>query len=76
MERTQRFSSIGNQTQKTLFLASNDQTLNFEPNRAFIRFTKLLIEQTRTSFFQTSNKLHHVHLLVIKPYFWFRTIEH
>ena len=59
----------------TLFLALNNQTLNFEPNRAFIRFTKLLIEPTRTSFFQTSHEIEHVHLLVIElkyPIFGFK----
>ena len=50
----------------TLFLASNERTSNIEPNRAFARFTKLLIELTRTSFFRTSNKLERVHLLVIE----------
>ena len=50
----------------TLFLASNDWTSNFEPNRAFTRFTKLHIELTRTSFFRTSKELEHVHLLVIE----------
>ena len=50
----------------TLFLASNDRTSNFEPNRAFTRFTKLLFELTRTSLFRTSNELEHVHLLVIE----------
>ena len=48
----------------TLFLASNDRTSNFEPNRAFTRFTKSLIELTQTPFFQTSNELERVHLLV------------
>ena len=36
----------------TLFLALNDRTSNFEPNRAFTRFTKLLIKLTGTSFFE------------------------
>ena len=40
--------------------------LNIEPNGAFTRFTKLLIELTWTSFFWISNTLEHVHLLVIK----------
>ena len=35
-----------------LFLASNEQTSNIEPNRDFTIFTKLLIEQTRTSVFE------------------------
>ena len=39
---------------------------NIEPNRAFTRFPKLLIELTRTSIFRTSNKLEHVYLLAIK----------
>ena len=59
--------------------ASNDRTSNFEANRAFTRFTKLLIELIGTLFFQTLNKLEHVHLLVIElkhPIFGLRTIEH
>ena len=48
----------------TLFLASNKQTSNIKPNRAFTRFTKLLIEQTRTS-----NGLKRVHLLVIEQFY-------
>ena len=39
---------------------------NIEPNRAFTKFTRLLIELTRTSFFRTANKFEHVHLLVIE----------
>ena len=39
---------------------------NIEPNKAFTRFTKLFIQLTRTSFFQTSNEFQHVHLLVVK----------
>ena len=39
---------------------------NIEPIRAFTKFTKLLIELTRTSFFRTSNKLERVHLLEIE----------
>ena len=35
-----------------LFLASNERTSNIEPNRDFTIFTKLLIEQTRTSVFE------------------------
>ena len=50
----------------TLFLASNDRTSNFEPNRAFTTLTKSLIELTRTSFFRTSNELERVHLMVIE----------
>ena len=50
----------------TLFLASNKRKSNNDPNRVFTRFTKLLIELTWTSFFQTLNKLQHVHLLVIE----------
>ena len=49
----------------TLFLASNEQT-NIKPKRAIIRFTNLLIKQTRTSIFWTINELHRVHLLVIE----------
>ena len=40
--------------------------LEHKPNRAFTRFTKLLIELTWTSFFRTLNKFEFVHLLVIK----------
>ena len=48
------------------WLAWNDRTSNFEPNKAINRFTKLLIEQTRTLFFfWTLNELKCVHLLVI-----------
>ena len=43
----------------TLFLASIDRTSNFEPNRAFTRFTKLLFQLARTSLFWTSNELEH-----------------
>ena len=50
----------------TLFLASNDRTSNFEPNRALNRFTELLFKLTRTSLFWTSNELKRVHLLVIE----------
>ena len=39
---------------------------NIEPNRAFTRFTKLLIELTRTLFFLTLYELERVHLLVIE----------
>ena len=39
---------------------------NIEPNRAFTKFTKLLIELTRTSFFRTLNELERVHLLEIE----------
>ena len=34
--------------------------------KAFNRFPKLFIAQTQTSFFRTSNRLEHVHLLVIE----------
>ena len=50
----------------TLFLALNDRTSNFEPNRAFTKFSKLLIEQNQTSVFQTLKELRLVHLLVIE----------
>ena len=39
---------------------------NIEPNRAFTKFTKLIIELTRTSFFRTSNEFKRVHLLEIE----------
>ena len=44
-------SSIGDQT-RTLFFASNERKSKIESNRAFTRFTKLLIKQTWTSFFE------------------------
>ena len=62
----------------TLFLASNDRTSNFEPNWAFTRFTKLLIEQTRTSFFRTLDEFELVHLWVIElehPLFCFERLN-
>ena len=46
--------------------ALNDRTSKFEPKRAFPRFTTLLIELTRTSFFQTSNELERVYLMMIE----------
>ena len=50
-----------NQTNSnTLFLAWNDQTLNFGHITVFTTFTKILIELTRTSFFRTSNELESV----------------
>ena len=55
----------------TLFLASNDRTSNFEPKRAITRFTKLLLELTRTS-----NELERIGNRTRTPYFWLRTIEH
>ena len=39
---------------------------NFETNRAFTRFAKLLFELTQTSLFQTSNELECAHILVIE----------
>ena len=59
----------------TLFLASNELTSNFQPNRAFTGITKSLIDLTWTSFFQTSDQLEPVHLLVIElkhPIFGFK----
>ena len=50
----------------TLFSALKELTSNSKPNRAFTRFTKLLIELTRTSIFPTLNELERVHLMVIK----------
>ena len=73
IEQTRRCSSIG-----YLFLASNDRTSNFEPNRAFTRFSKLLIEQYRTSVFRTLNELERVHLMVIElehPIFGFERLD-
>ena len=69
IERTQTCSCIGDRTRTAyIFLATNDQRSNFEYNRAFTRFTKSLneVDSNQTSFFQTSNKLKHVHLLVIE----------
>ena len=63
IERIQTCSSIGDQIQTSYF--GFEQT-NIEPNRAFTRFTKLLIELTRTSFFQIQKELEHVHLLIIE----------
>ena len=53
-------SSIGDQT-RTLFFASNERKSKIESNRAFARFTKLLIKQTRTS-----NEFELVHLFEIE----------
>ena len=50
----------------TLFLASNNQTSNFELDKAFTRFTKLLFELTRTSLFRKPKELERFHLLVIE----------
>ena len=43
IERTRTCSSIGDRTQIPYFWL---QMSNFEPNRAFTRFTKLFIEPT------------------------------
>ena len=77
IERTQTCSSIGDRTRTTYFWL---RTSNFEPNRAFARFTKSLFELTRTSLIRTSNQFERVHLLVMKlghPIFGFKrlTIE-
>ena len=45
---------------------SGFEQTNIKPDTAFTRFTKLLMEQTRTSFIRTSNRLECVHLLVIE----------
>ena len=45
--------SIGNETRTPYFLASNEQTLNIEPDRAFTRFTKSLIEHCFLNIKQT-----------------------
>ena len=48
---------------------------NFNKDKAFTRFTKLLIELTRTLFFRLSNESKRVHLFVIKlehPIFGFK----
>ena len=59
------------------FLASDDRTSNFEPNWAFTRFTKLLIELTWTSFFEYQTKTcSSIGNWTQTPYFWLRTIEH
>ena len=49
-----------------LYFASNQCRLNIESNRAFIRFTKFLIEKTQILFFRTWKGLKCVHLLVIE----------
>ena len=64
IERTLTCSSIVDQTQKKTTFGF--EHTNIEPNRAFNRFTKLLIELARTSFFRTSNEPKHTHVLVIK----------
>ena len=63
----------------TWILASNEWTSNIKPKRpsftTFTRFTKLLIKQTWTSSFRTSNELERVHFLVIEfkhPIFGFK----
>ena len=43
-----------------------EQASNIKPYRAFTRFAKLLIGLTRISFFQSSNKLKRVHILVFE----------
>ena len=59
----------------TQFLASN-----IEPNRAFTRFPKLLIELTRTSFFQTLNVfiywLSNSNTLFLASNNWTSNLEH
>ena len=65
IEQTRTCSSISDQTREPYF-ASNKRTSNIEPNRAFTRFIELLIEQTRTMYIWTSNKLERIHLLVIE----------
>ena len=68
----------GRLNSNSLFLASNDETSNFEPNRAFTRFTKLLIKQTQTSFYRKSNKLHIFICSYFSnrtPYLWLWTIK-
>ena len=49
-----------------LLLALIELTSNIELTKVFTRFTKLLIQLTRTSIFQTSNRFERVHLLVIE----------
>ena len=63
IERTRTCSSIGDRTRTPFF---GFERTNIEPNRAFTKFTELLIELTRTSFFRTSNELERVHLMVIE----------
>ena len=63
IEQTRTCSSIGDRTRTSYHWL---RTSNFEAHRAFTRFTKLLIELTRKSFFRTSNELERVHLLIIE----------
>ena len=46
-----------------------------DPVGSITRFTKLLIRQTRTSFFRTSNRLKRVQLLVMELEFFLRDSE-
>ena len=62
IERTRTCSFVDDRTRTPYFWLRT----NFEPNRAFTIFTKLLIELTRTAFFRTLNELERVHLLVIE----------
>ena len=55
-----------------------EQASNIQPYRAFTRFAKFLIGPNRTSFFQSSNKLERVHILVIElehPIFGFERLN-
>ena len=63
IERTQMCLSIGDQSRTPYFLLCR---MNIEPNWAFTRFSKPLIELTRMAFFPTSKELKCVHLLVIE----------
>ena len=66
-EQTRTCSDIDDRTRSPHFWLRTIKRSNFKPNRAFTRFTKLLFDLTRTSLFQTWNKLECVHLLVIEP---------
>ena len=79
MELEHPFSSIlfrtSNKLEHVHLLMIELEHLNFgfertniehRTQKAFTNFTKLFIEQTRTSFFRTLNGLERVHLLLIK----------
>ena len=67
IEQTRTSSPIGDRTRTPYFwLQTNKhQSLNLK-GLSLDRFTKILIELTWTSFFQTLNELEHVHLLMIE----------
>ena len=62
---TQMSSYIGDRPQ-TLIFGFEQTDIKHQTQKPFTKFTKLFIEQTRTSFFRTSNGLERVHLLLIE----------